>query len=72
MKLLHWLNVRQYAAKYKSINYYNKFILMIQYRIGFIKVQRLVSESINNNLTTKTLQFNILSLIYIIKLNIYY
>lgn len=44
MKFLHQLGVRQYAAKYKSINYYNKFIIMIQYRIGFIKVQRLVSE----------------------------
>lgn len=44
MKLLYLLGVRQYAAKYKSINYYNKFIVMIKYIIGFIKVQRLVSE----------------------------
>ena len=60
MKLLYQLGVRQYATKYKSINYYNKCIIMIQYRIGFIKVQRLVSEFIDNHLTTKTLQFSIL------------
>ena len=44
MELLHLLSVRQYAAKYKSINYYNKYIVMIMWIIGFIKVQRLVSE----------------------------
>jgi len=32
---LTYIGVRQYAAKYKSINYYN-IIIMIQYRIGFI------------------------------------
>lgn len=44
MELLYQLGVRQYAAKYKSISYYNKFIIMIKFLIGFIKVQRLVSE----------------------------
>jgi len=44
MKLLYQLGIRQYAAKYKSISYYYKFIIMIKYLIGFIKVQRLVSE----------------------------
>ena len=44
MKLLYQLGVRQYAAKYKSISYYNKLIVTVKYIIGFIKVQRLVSE----------------------------
>jgi len=47
MKLLHQLGVRQYAAKYKWINHYGKPVVVIQYRIGFIKVQRLVSESLS-------------------------
>jgi hypothetical protein len=44
MKLLCQLGVRQYAAKYKSISYYNKLIVTVKYITGFIKVQRLVSE----------------------------
>lgn len=41
IKLLYLKSIRQYAAKHKSINYYT---IMIPIRIGFMKVQRLVSE----------------------------
>jgi hypothetical protein len=60
MKLLYQLGIRQYAAKYKSISYYYKFIIMIKYLIGFIKVQRLVSEVYQQQSYHETLQISIL------------